>query len=81
MEYQQEEILLNRCLRHYFDNLKTNTSWMSKLANIDYMFKVAKQGYNVMHIATHFVNLIKVSEAIVVRKHAGGCLIELASSI
>lgn len=65
----------------FLDNLKTRTSWMSKLANIDYMFKVAKQGYNVMHIATHFVNLIKVSEAIVVRKHAGDCLIELASSM
>lgn len=65
----------------FLDNLKTNTSWISKLANIDYMFTVAKQGCNVMHIAAHFVNLVKVSEAIVVRKHAGDCLIELASSM
>ena len=65
----------------FLDNLKTNTSWISKIANIDYMFEVAKQGDNVMHIATHFVNLIKVSEVIAVRKHAGDCLLELAAAM
>ena len=65
----------------FLDNLKAGTTWIVKLANIDYMFKLAKRGDSLMHIATHFVNLIKVSETIIVRKRAGRRLVELADNM
>ncbi len=65
----------------FLDNLKAGTTWIVKLANIDYMFKLAKRGDSLMHIATHFANLIKVSETIIVRKRAGRRLVELADNM
>jgi len=62
----------------FVDNLKTATPWLVKLVNIELLTRQAAydRDENIMHIAAHFSNLIKVSEAIVVRKTAGEALLE-----
>ncbi|MEA5143073.1 MAG: cytidyltransferase-related domain protein [Oscillibacter sp.] len=61
----------------FVDNLKTATPWLVKLVNIELLTRQAAydRDGNIMHIAAHFSNLIKVSEAIVVRKSAGDALL------
>lgn len=67
----------------FLDDLKFQTSWTRKAANIRYMKEVAEEaGSNVrLHIAAHFVNLIKVSETVTVRKEAGNALLSLISTM
>ena len=64
----------------FLDDLKTQTHWVVKLANIEEMMTCAKQEADrsrLLHIATHFANLIKVSETVTVRKQAGQALLQI----
>ena len=64
----------------FLDNLKTATHWVLKAVGVEYLLDQVERGnhQNVLHIATHFSNLIKVSENVVVRRMAGASLLELA---
>ena len=61
----------------FLDNLKTATPWVSKIVGIEVLKAQAKQGHvdNMLHICTHFSNLVKVSERVVVRHAAGEALL------
>ena len=61
----------------FLDNLKTATPWVSKIVSIEILKAQAKQGHvdNMLHICTHFSNLVKVSERVVVRHAAGEALL------
>lgn len=62
------------------ENLKAATPWIVKAVNIEYLFMRAKTGGNVsvLQLATHFSNLLKVSEQVTVRHRAGEALVSLA---
>lgn len=62
------------------DNLKTATPWILKAAGVEYLLdRVERDGEAIaLHIATHFSNLIKVSEHVVVRRMAGAALLSIA---
>lgn len=64
----------------FLDDLKLHVSWNTKMANIRVMiqnaFGKADQS-RLMQIATHFSNLIKVSETVTVRKAAGRALLDI----
>ena len=64
----------------FLDNLKTATPWVLKAVGVEYLLDQVEQGdhANVLHIATHFSNLMKVSENIVVRRMAGSSLLAIA---
>lgn len=64
----------------FLDNLKTATSWILKAVGVEYLLYQAEHGApaSLLHIATHFSNLIKVSENIVVRRMAGSGLLSIA---
>ena len=65
----------------FLDNLKSATPWVLKAVGVEYLLDQVEQGdhANVLHIATHCSNLMKVSENIVVRRmemcirDSGGC--------
>lgn len=61
-------------------NLKAATPWIIKEVNISLFLELLDRGNrdHVLHIATHFSNLLKVSERIVVRHRAGEALVEIA---
>ncbi len=63
----------------FLDNLKTATPWISKVVGIELLLAQAEQGQteNMLHICTHFSNLIKVSERVVVRHTAGEALLKI----
>ncbi len=67
----------------FLDNLKTATHWVLKAVGVEYLLDQVERGINpnVLHIATHFSNLMKVSEHVVVRRLAGGSLLALAPSL
>ena len=61
------------------DNLKTATPWMIKVVNVELLARyVAHGGGSAMQIAAHFANIIRVSEAVVVRERAGRALLGIA---
>lgn len=64
----------------FLDNLKTATPWILKAVGVEYLLDQAGrlEQSNSLHIATHFSNLLKVSENIVVRRMAGRALLEIA---
>ena len=64
----------------FLDNLKTATHWILKAANVEYLLELSsrEKGTNLLHIATHFSNLVKVSEQVAVRRMAGMALLHLA---
>lgn len=63
----------------FLDNLKTATPWVIRRMNILLLTEHAKAGGGqVLHIAAHFSNLIKVSDRVTVRHSAGRALLELA---
>ena len=67
----------------FLDNLKTATHWVLKAVGVEYLLDQVEQGdhANVLHIATHFSNLMKVSENIVVRRMAGASLLAIAPAL
>ena len=64
----------------FLDNLKTATPWVLKAVGVEYLLAQAAKGdgASALHIATHFSNLLKVSENVVVRRMAGAALLEIA---
>ncbi len=61
------------------DNLKTATPWMIKVVNVELLARYAAYGGgSAMQIAAHFANIIRVSEAVVVRERAGRALLGIA---
>lgn len=64
----------------FLDNLKTGTPWVLKAVNIELLLNyiAGDKKAHVLHIATHFSNLLKVSERITVRHSAGQALLKIA---
>ena len=65
----------------FLDNLKTATPWVLKAVGVEYLLNQAKEVGSLLHIATHFSNLIKVSENVVVRRMAGAALLSIAPQL
>ena len=64
----------------FLDDLKVHISWVIKAENISILRKTAEgtTGHGtLMQIATHYSNMIKVSETVTVRKAAGEALLEI----
>lgn len=65
----------------FLDNLKIATPWIVKVAGVELLRDQVEHGMeaHVLHIATHFSNLVKVSERVVVRHTAGSALVHTLS--
>ncbi len=65
----------------FLDNLKIATPWVVKVAGVELLRDQVEHGLdsNILHIATHFSNLVKVSERVVVRHTAGSALVRTLS--
>lgn len=63
----------------FLDNLKTATPWMVKSVGVELLRDQVEHGLveHILHICTHFSNLIKMSERVVVRHDAGGALVRI----
>lgn len=64
----------------FLDDLKLHVTWNIKMANIAILKQEAESSPDknlLMQIATHFSNLIKVSETVTVRRAAGNCLLDI----
>lgn len=63
----------------FLENLKVDTPWVIKEVNIEFLLDEVKKGKvsEVLHVATHLSNLIKVSERVTVRHIAGKGLQEV----
>ncbi|WP_409968555.1 cytidyltransferase-related domain protein [Bengtsoniella intestinalis] len=76
-----EEILhRNQTIRTVFlDNLKAATHWIIKAVGVEYLASQGQQSGEAitLHIATHFSNLLRVSQHLVVRMLAGQALLAL----
>ena len=61
------------------ENLKSDTPWVVKAVNIEVMLDELRSGkrQEVFYIATHLVNLLKISERVTVRHKAGQSLLEI----
>ena len=61
----------------FLDNLKNATPWVVKVAGVELLRDQVEWGVetHALHIATHFSNLVKVSERVVVRQMAGQALV------
>lgn len=63
----------------FLDNLKTATPWIIKEMNIRLLTGFSQAGGDgLLHVATHFANLVKVSDRVTVRHRAGTALLEIA---
>lgn len=85
-ESAEQDMFLNRqatVSNVFLDNLKTATPWILKAVGVEYLLDQVEHGNhaNILHIATHFSNLIKVSENVVVRRMAGASLLSMASAL
>ncbi|MGI5963555.1 MAG: nicotinate-nicotinamide nucleotide adenylyltransferase [Lawsonibacter sp.] len=65
----------------FLDNLKNATPWIVKVAGVELLRDQVEHGVktHILHIATHFSNLVKVSERVVVRHSAGSALVRTLS--
>ncbi len=63
----------------FLENLKVATPWIVKSVNIDILLCQVKNGFRgqVLQVATHLSNLIKVSERVAVRHSAGKALLSI----
>ncbi len=61
----------------FLDNLKNATHWGVKSVGVELLRDQVEHGMteHILHICTHFSNLIKVSERVVVRHDAGAALV------
>ena len=61
----------------FLDNLKIATPWAVKVAGVELLRDQVEHGLDshILHIATHFSNLVKVSERVGVRYAAGSALV------
>lgn len=64
----------------FLENLKDATPWVIKLVNIELLLEQLNNGKisQVLHVATHFSNLIKICERVAVRHSAGQALLFIA---
>jgi len=67
----------------FLENLKVNTPWIVKIANIEFLLELSNSARRetLLHIATHFSNLLKVSERVAVRHRAGAGLVEIIEKL
>lgn len=68
----------------FLDDLKFHITWAIKAANISILRQTAASvsGHGtLMQIATHYSNMIKVSETVTVRKAAGEALLEIVKKM
>ena len=67
----------------FLDNLKIATPWIVKVAGVELLWDQVEHGSQAhnLHIATHFSNLVKVSERVVVRHTAGQALVNILSTL
>lgn len=67
----------------FLENLKVDTPWVIKAVNIEYLLETVKAGKitEILHVATHFSNLLKVSERITLRHAAGRGLLEVVKQL
>jgi len=67
----------------FLDNLKIATPWVVKVAGVELLRDQVSHGHSphTLHIATHFSNLVKVSERVVVRQAAGEALVHTLSAL
>ncbi|NBI68124.1 cytidyltransferase-related domain protein [Pseudoflavonifractor sp. 60] len=65
----------------FLDNLKIATPWVVKVAGVELLRDQVEHGMksHILHIATHFSNLVKVSERVGVRHAAGSALVHTLS--
>ncbi|MCI9596250.1 MAG: hypothetical protein HFE75_02925 [Firmicutes bacterium] len=70
-EFLEQEARLTSDI--FLENLKVDTPWVIKAVNIEFLLDEVKRGRSteVLHVATHLSNLIKVSERVTVRHIAG----------
>lgn len=63
----------------FLDNLKTATPWIVKSVGVELLQDQVEHGMmeHILHICTHYSNLIKVSERVVVRHDAGAALVRI----
>lgn len=63
----------------FLSNLKTDTDWIKKKAQIDLLLENALEtpSFNGLHTAIHFCNLLKVSEIEKVRGTAGAAILKI----
>lgn len=63
----------------FLENLKVDTPWVIKAVNIEILLEEVKEGRSeqILHVATHLSNLLKVSERVTVRHIAGKGLLEV----
>ncbi len=63
----------------FLDNLKTATPWIVKSVGVELLQDQIEHGMmeHILHICTHYSNLIKVSERVVVRHDAGAALVRI----
>lgn len=63
----------------FLDNLKTATPWIVKSVGVELLRDQVEHGIteHILHICTHYSNLIKVSERVVVRHDAGAALVRI----
>ena len=63
----------------FLDNLKIATPWVVKVAGVEMLRDQLAHGIttHMLHIATHFSNLVKMSERVVVRQSAGNALVAI----
>lgn len=63
----------------FLDNLKTATPWVVKVVGVELLRDQVEHGLqeHMLHICTHYSNLIKVSERVVVRCNAGDALVHI----
>ena len=66
-------------LKNQEDNLKNATHWGVKSVGVELLRDQVEHGMmeHILHICTHFSNLIKVSERVVVRHDAGAALVRI----
>lgn len=67
----------------FLENLKVDTPWVVKAVNIEFLLEEVKAGRitEVLHVATHLSNLLKVSERITLRHAAGRGLLEVVKML
>jgi len=67
----------------FLENLKVNTPWIIKTVNIEFLLELSNfaSRETLLHIATHFSNLLKVSERVTVRHGAGVGLVEIIQKL
>lgn len=67
----------------FLENLKAATPWVVKAVNIELLLDRLQKGEDtqILHVAAHLSNLIKVSERVAVRHGAGKALLAIAPSL